>query len=227
MFYLEFMARLHERLAPRTYLEIGVASGHSLSLSRCRSVGIDPAYQVDQPLVAPVSLFRSTSDEYFAALSASGETPFDAAPIDLAFIDGLHHFEQALRDFVAIEGHAAPTSVVAFDDVLPRDADEAARMPRAQAWAGDVFRIRAALRSERPDLHLVLVDTEPTGTLLVAGLDPASETLAERLEDIVREHVAPDPQHVPAEILRREGAIAPGAALELELWHELRAAREK
>jgi hypothetical protein len=59
MYYLEFLQALHERLAPRTYLEIGIAGGHSLALSRCRSVGIDPGFQVDQELLAPVSLIRS------------------------------------------------------------------------------------------------------------------------------------------------------------------------
>ena len=58
MYYLDFMAALHERLLPRTYLEIGVAEGHTLAVSRCASVGVDPellsqfATEVRQHLVA-------------------------------------------------------------------------------------------------------------------------------------------------------------------------------
>jgi hypothetical protein len=226
MYYLEFLQALHERLAPRTYLEIGIAGGHSLALSRCRSVGIDPGFQVDQELLAPVSLIRSTSDEYFDRLEDDGRTPFEELPIDLAYIDGMHHFEYALRDFIALERYCSPSSVIAFDDVLPRNVDEAARETDRFPWTGDVFRIQFALAVHRPDLRLVCVNTEPSGTLLVANLDPHNTTLAQNIDEIVRENVVADPQPVPSAILRRVGALTPKRALTLTLWDKLRAGRE-
>jgi hypothetical protein len=225
MLYLDFLQALHERLAPRTYLEIGVAQGHSLALSRCRSIGVDPDFHVTEEIRAPASLIRSTSDEFFARLAADGAQPFDGLPVDLTYIDGLHHFEAALRDYIAAERYSGAGSVIAFDDVLPRDSAEAARTPRPANWTGDVFRVPLALAAHRPDLRLLWVDTEPTGTLLVTGLDPASRALADGLDDIVREYVMPDPQPVPARILDRTGALAPDEVLELELWDELRRAR--
>lgn len=225
MFYLDFLRALHGRLQPRTYLEIGVAQGHSLALSRCRSIGVDPDFEVDQQLVAPVSLLRMRSDEYFEHLERVGARPFPRLPIDLAYVDGMHQFEYALRDFIGAERYAAPSSVIAFDDVLPRDVEEAARERATQNWVGDVFRISPALQAHRPDLLLLTVATEPTGTLLVARLDPSSRVLVERLDDIVRDYVQPDPQPVPREVLERSGALSPEEALALELWDELRAAR--
>jgi hypothetical protein len=225
MHSLDFLARLHERLSPRTYLEIGVAQGHSLALSRCRSVGVDPEFSVDQELRAPVSLRRCTSDEYFAELAAAGERPFGDLPVDLAYVDGMHHFENALRDFIGIERHCSSTSVVAIDDVLPRTVQEAARQRETTAWTGDVFRLRYALAAHRPDLKLTLVDTEPTGTLLVTRLDPSSDVLASGLDDIVREYVVADPQPIPAEVLGRTGALTPRRALSLKVWDRLREAR--
>jgi hypothetical protein len=225
MFYLEFLEGLHERLAPRTYLEIGVERGHSLACSRCPSIGVDPAPEVDQDLVAPVSLVRSTSDEYFAGLARDGKTPFGDLPIDLAYIDGMHHFEFALRDFIGVERYAATSSVVALDDVFPRSVDEAARVRHTQAWTGDVFRLQLALKTHRPDLRQIKVDTEPTGTLLVVGLDPSNRVLTDALDDIVRHFVEPDPQPVPPNIFRRSGAISAKKALGLDLWAELTAAR--
>ena len=131
MFYLDFLRGLHERLAPRTYLEIGVAQGHSLALSRCRSVGIDPAFAVDQELLAPTSLLRRTSDAYFAGLERAGERPFDRLPIDLAYIDGMHHFEYAVRDFISIERYShAPAwsrSTTSFPATSRRPPREASR----------------------------------------------------------------------------------------------------
>lgn len=225
MFYLDFLRALHERLAPRTYLEIGVAQGHSLALSRCRSIGIDPAFAVDQELVAPTTLLRRTSDQYFAALERADARPFARLPVDLAFIDGMHHFEFALRDFVGVERYCAGASVVAIDDVLPRNVEEAAREGEPPDWTGDVFRIPAALAANRPGLHSFTVATEPTGTLVVTELDPSSRVLRQRLDDIVREYVQPDPQPVPREILERVDALAPDEALALDVWDELRARR--
>jgi len=225
VFYLDFLAGLHERLAPRTYLEIGVEYGHSLALSRCRSIGIDPDAHVGQ-LGPDTSLVSSTSDDYFAELGRRDRTPFGALPIDLAYIDGMHHFEFVLRDFIGVERYATRTSVVVFDDIFPRNLDEAARVRHTQAWTGDVFRLPRALKVNRPDLRQIKVKTEPTGTLLVVRLDPSSRVLTERLDDIVREFVEPDPQPVPAEVFRRTGAVSARKALALELWDELRAARD-
>jgi hypothetical protein len=225
MHYLDFMAALHERLAPRTYLEIGVAGGHSLAVSRCASIGVDPDFAIDQELLASVSLRRCTSDEYFQSLTTEARTPFGELPVDLTYIDGMHLFENALRDFVGAERYSAPSSVIAFDDVLPRSAEETARNKATLPWTGDIFRIRFALTRHRPDLKQVLVDTEPTGTLLVAKLDPDNSDLSAHMDEIVRDTVQPDPQPVPAEVLNRTGAVSPKRALSLKLWDRLLAAR--
>lgn len=225
VFYLDFLQRLHERLRPRTYLEIGIGEGDSLALSRCRSVGVDPEFVVTSEILAPVSLVRATSDDYFAGLEERGTTPFDGDPVDVAFIDGLHHFEQALRDFVHVERYATASSVVVFDDVFPRRRKEAARERRTLFWTGDVFWMPYALAKWRPDLSLLRVDTQPTGLLLVTGLDPASTVLAASLDAIEAEYVRPDPQPVPRAVLERRRAMKPGRALALPVWDDLVSAR--
>jgi hypothetical protein len=226
MHYLDFMAALHERLAPRTYLEIGVAEGHTLAISRCASVGVDPEFAVTQELRAHVSLRKCTSDAYFDELEAEARIPFGDLPVDLTYIDGMHLLEYALRDFIGAERYSARSSVIAFDDVLPRNAEETARNKPDLPWTGDVFRICSVLKQHRPDLRQVLVDTEPTGTLLVAGLDPANTVLPTMLDEIVRAVVQPDPQPVPAGVLKRTGAISARKALSLGVWDLLVAARE-
>jgi hypothetical protein len=65
VYYLRFLRGLHERLAPPTYLEIGVHGGRSLALARCPSVGIDPAFKLKRELSGRVRLFEETSDAYF------------------------------------------------------------------------------------------------------------------------------------------------------------------
>ena len=93
------------------------------------------------------------------ALEAEGTPPFGGLPIDFAYIDGMHLLEYALRDFIGVEQYSARSSVVAFDDVLPRNVEEAARDRHVMPWTGDVFRIPLVLTEHRPDL--VVLSTSP------------------------------------------------------------------
>ena len=228
MRYLDFLARVHEVLEPPTYLEIGIRHGDSLALARCPSVGIDPAYEL-RPLLRDVpptwSLFRETSDEYFDRPDPLA--PLGGRPPALAFIDGMHLVEFALRDFVDVERCSDWTSVVVFDDIFPANAEMAARGRSTVDWTGDVYKVLSVLDRHRPDLIRLRVDTEPTGLLLVLGLDPASSVLGDRFEEIVLEVVRPDPQRVPVEVLERRGALDPEAVLKAPFWSLLKQAWEQ
>lgn len=220
---LQFLERLHIALRPGTYLEVGVGGGQSLALARARSIGIDPAYSIIAPIACDVTLFRTTSDEYFA--QAEPLAPFSGAPVDLAFLDGRHLFEFALRDFVHVERASRPSSVIVVDGIFPRTADEASRGESTPVWTGDVYKMVESLRQYRPDLTLSLVDTEPTGLLLVTGLDPGSPVLTDRYDEIIEKYVVNDPRDVPPAILGREGALAPESLLGSPVWGALRRGR--
>ena len=124
--FLAHLARFHETLRPRVYLEIGVDVGRTLSLARppTRAIGVDPGAKGGRVFAATTMLFALESNVFFqtgeAARALAGE------PVDLAFVDGLHLFEQALRDFQNIERYAGPGTVAVFHDCLPhhgRDGD--------------------------------------------------------------------------------------------------------
>jgi hypothetical protein len=222
--YLEFLREVHAALAPPTYLEIGIRRGDSLTLSKSSTIGIDPQFDLRKDPPPDAALFRETSDDYFAR--AQPLEPFGGRPISMAFIDGMHLVEFALRDFINIERHAAWSSLVVFDDILPRRPVEAARDRSTRAWTGDVYKLLAILAEHRPDLLCLRVDTKPTGLLLVTGLDPESEVLSTRYERIVEEAVVPDPQPVPRRVLARRGALEPADALAAGFWGVLRGERE-
>lgn len=222
MHYLSFLRSVHRQLSPERYLEIGVRNGVSLSLARCRAVGIDPAFSILAELDGDVALFRTSSDEYFARedpLAATGGLPFD-----LSFIDGLHLFEFSLRDFINAEGHSSPKSVIIFDDVLPRSVDEAARVRHTNAWTGDVYVITEVLARYRPELSVIPVGTRPTGLLLVMGLDPQNTVLADNYRQIIAEFRRPDPQPVPATMIDRLTVAPPQRVLDCKLWGVLSSA---
>lgn len=224
MRYLDFLRGLHGALQPSTYLEIGIRNGGSLALSRCRSVGIDPAYNLTAEIDGDIALVRTISDEYFSRPDPLA--PFGGRPIELAFIDGLHLFEFALRDFIYVERYAATCGVAILDDVFPRTVDEAARDRHTVSWTGDVFKVLQVLERYRPDLACLRVGTQPTGLFVVAGLDPTSRVLSDHYDEIVENYVTGDPQEVPAEILDRMGVQPPERVLASPIWQVLRSARE-
>jgi hypothetical protein len=219
MQYLSFLTSVHRLLAPQRYLEIGIRNGVSLSLSSCRSVAIDPAYNVTAELDCDVALFRTTSDEYFAR--ADPLAPTKGLPFDLSFIDGLHLFEFALRDFMNAERHSRQNGVIIFDDVLPRRVDEAARVRHTNAWTGDVYSMIETLAKYRPDLTVIPVRTRPTGLLLVLGLDPDNTVLADNYDEILAEFRRPDPQPVPPALMDRLTAAHPQRVLDAGFWSVL------
>lgn len=240
----DFLAELHARYRPRNYLEIGVNDGRSLRLSRVPSIAIDPAFRVTEPLRCDLHLVRSTSDAFFArrdpiAHLRSGRNPIrnlrrGRAPfarylggtvLDLAFIDGMHLFENALRDFMNVERFAGPASVIVLDDMLPRSVDEAARDRHTGDWTGDVYKLMEVMARHRPDLVLLPMDTQPTGVLVVLGADPSSGVLGAAYDRLLEEWVTPDPQEVPTRVLERRGAIDPQRLLDSPILERLAAGR--
>ena len=223
----DLLAELHQLLSPRTYLEIGVNVGGSLTLSRTRSIGIDPYFSIHCEIRCDAHVVRTSSDEFFAREHPLAH--FDEPVIDLAFIDGMHLAEYAFRDFVNVERYTHPGSVIVIDDMLPRDVPEARRdrsVPSGRsAWAGDVYKVLGTLRELRPDLVCLEVDAAPTGVVVVLNPDPTSQVLLDAADDVVESYVVPDPQDVPAATIDRRGAHDPRELLARPVWAELAAAR--
>jgi hypothetical protein len=204
--YLETLASIHRLLEPAFYLEIGVRHGNSLALARCPAIGVDPAPEIRIPaLPATTRVVTRTSDDFFAMLETE---PLPRAP-DLAFIDGMHLYEYALRDFIHIEALATPTTLIVIDDIFPSHPAQAARERRTRVWTGDVWKLQRCLAQLRPGLVLLALDTAPTGLLLVAGLDPANRVLPTEYDRIVREQGDFDrDETVPQTVIGRTGVMA-------------------
>ena len=225
MEYLDFLTGLHQAVRPRAYLEIGLRHGHSLALAGCPALGVDPAFNLKVELRDNVRLLRETSDEYFARPKPL--KPLGGSKPDMAFIDGMHLAEFALRDFIGVERLSPWTGVIVFDDILPRTVEEAARDRRTHAWTGDVYKVLGILARHRPDLICLRVGTQPTGLLLVLGLDPANRALTLREDALLEQMVVPDPQDIPADVIERRGVLEPEAVLASRAWPVLRDLREQ
>ena len=190
--YLDLLPMIHSHLRPRTYVEIGVFDGQSLALARpeTRAIGVDPEPKVTRPLGPNTSIRITTSDDYFASQDLAAD--LEGLPIDLAFIDGMHQFEFALRDFINIEKHSTPKSTILIHDVYPLTRVTAERERKTLFWSGDIWRLILILRKYRPELAVNVIATAPTGLGVVRGLDPGSKVLTKRMEEIVGEYLALD-----------------------------------
>lgn len=213
----EFLRHLHAILKPQVYLEVGVQYGTSLALAEKSYVayGVDP-----NPLIwggnnhrDNQEIYAMDSDEFFAQMSKH------ISRVDLGFIDGLHLYEQALRDFINMEQRMTENGIIVFDDVLPYNQAIAEREQPPGDWTGDVWKVYPILKHYRPDLQLSLIDTQPTGTLVVIGCHERVPKWDWYMR-AVRAWVESD--EVPTSILNREEAHQP-----TEFLDGLRAAMEK
>lgn len=181
--YLDWLKWLHLTVKPANYVEIGVETGQSLQFSRCKAVGIDPLIQIIHSQESWVKLFKLTSDDFFAQHDL-GQV-LEAEFVDMAFIDGLHTFDQALKDFINIERYAHSGTVVAFHDIFPVTALTASRERKSIFWVGDTWKVIPILKELRPDLKICTLPAYPSGLALVTGLDGNSKLLSQELEQII------------------------------------------
>jgi hypothetical protein len=190
--YRERIAEIHAHLKPKTYLEIGVHRGKTIALAGADTltIGVDPEPRIEVPLGPNVRIFTERSDTFFARSDLA--EIFGHRPLDLAFIDGMHNFEFALRDFIGAERLAARRSTILVHDTFPLNRVTADRERATTFWSGDIWRMVLALKKYRPDLAIHTIATAPTGLTMIRGLDPGSRVLGEQLEAIIAEFIALD-----------------------------------
>lgn len=199
--YVSLLEEIHKKAKPRTYFEIGVQFGDTIKLAECATIGVDPRFRCETNIIGgkPICyLFQQTSDIFFERNNPSA---IFGRSIDLAFLDGMHLFEFLLRDFINTEKHCARESVIALHDCLPpgfymtsRDMADA-NHPRSAFpgwWAGDVWKMIPALQEYRPELSVTIIDSAPTGLVLITNLNPSDNTLSENYDKITNDFQSMD-----------------------------------
>jgi hypothetical protein len=218
--YYQVLRLIHRILRPANYVEIGVHKAISLvqAIEGTPCIGVDPEPSIEEPIAQQIerklpatTIYELTSDEFFERYDLS---ELLGGPVALAFIDGLHLFEQVLRDFVNLERHSAAGTVILLHDCLPLDEVTASRERTTYFYCGDVWKAALALRRRRPELEMVTVRTAPTGLSLVRGLDSSNRGFEEELPEIVAayrdldfEYYLAHREEMPEEIPNQEEAV--------------------
>lgn len=199
----ELLDFFHTYLKPCLYFEIGVDEGLSLAKAKGKALGVDARPDLNLKIDLPDStqILGISSDAFFRD---HADSYFQTAP-DLAFIDGMHLFEFALRDFINLERYAAPYALVGIDDIYPCHPIQAERRRRSGAWTGDVWKLLPVLEKYRPDLTLISLRCSTTGLLLISGLDKNNTQLQDNYQRILEEYQKD--LAVPDEILQRTGSL--------------------
>jgi hypothetical protein len=149
------------------YLEIGLSRGKTLESVRfdCRHA-VDPFPRVNQRLLPKgVTIYPLRSDDFFESRTQDSET------YDVAFIDGLHTWDQTYRDVLNTFRHS-PKAILLVDDVRPSDEisamrsfDEslAARKRGNQSsteWCGDVYKAILVIEEAHPNIDFATFATD-------------------------------------------------------------------
>ena len=159
--------------ADTVYVEIGVRDGDCVhQIGAATKAAIDPA-PVDPAHIRSdgTELFQMTSDEFF---SREASNWLSDRRIDVALVDGLHEFEQALRDVLNLEPLMARHGVIFVHDCNPptRRHEQDMNGP----WNGDVWKVLYYLGTYRPDLKFFTLDCDwGVGVITGFGESPPNQ----------------------------------------------------
>jgi len=176
-----------------TYLEIGVDTGGSfIPIKAKRKWGVDPSYKLTNRRLITYAvfsilhirverLFRMTSDEFFV----KNKKRLTSYGIDVCLVDGLHTYQQALKDVLNALKYLKPKGVILLHDCNP--TTELMARPAAgieilirqgilgwnAPWSGDVWKALVHLRTLGSDVDAFALDCD-TGIGVVTKRQPSS-----------------------------------------------------
>lgn len=167
--YLEFLSVLHEKVYDG-YFEIGTRTGSSLTLSQSPSIAIDPFFLLESNPVGNKDfclMFQETSDSFFQ----NSMPKLSGIKCQLAFIDGMHLFEYALKEFINLFEVSSEQALFLFHDPIPWTFEMATRnyksIQRHQAWTGDIWKLVPILIEAGMRDHLSILTASPSGLLAI------------------------------------------------------------
>lgn len=175
---IKIIQRLIKTTGTRNYLEIGVNNGACfLRLKASNKFAVDPSFKIapgrklkyfiKNPANVNNRYFEQTSDDFFASQK---EFLQNNRP-GVVFVDGLHTYEQSLRDVMNSLSFLDDNGVILMHDCNPLSeiaAYPAESIDHAKAtlngyhgiWNGDVWKAIVHMRSLMPELDVFVLDCD-------------------------------------------------------------------
>ena len=111
------------------------------------------------------------------------------SPDDLIFANAaLQWADDPIAVTLRLYDMLAPGGVIALHDCCPTDENMAKRDYTGGLWTGDVWKTLLILLRHRPDLDIRVASAEPTGLVVVRGLDPENRVLSQVYDKAVVEY---------------------------------------
>jgi hypothetical protein len=127
------------------YLEIGVYDGANFNSVNCKyKIGVDPD-------LSSKATMHLKSDEFF---NISQEK------FDLIFIDGLHHYDQVMKDINNSLSRLNDNGIIVCHDMNPEKEEHQIIPYSGGIWNGDCWKAFVQLRRLRPDLEMFVIDAD-------------------------------------------------------------------
>jgi hypothetical protein len=217
----------------RVYLEIGVEYGRAFRrITADEKIAVDPAFLLSArsrksagARARATHYFEMTSDAFFASQAAF----LEQRGIDVALIDGLHTYEQVVRDVENTLRYLRDDGVIVLHDCNPSRASIGCPATsyadfRAQnhwwdfLWSGDVWKAIVHLRSTRDDLRIAVLNCDFGVGVIRKGLPESKLSYSEaEIEALSYADLAADRKRLlnlkpPAyvdEFLVSEGRVSP------------------
>ena len=178
---IDVIQKLIDAKRAKTYLEIGVEyQACFLQIKAPRKIAVDPRFIFwDKKTMAKRYLknlwsnifnkyYEMTSDDFFRTQPQL----FSKRKIDVAFIDGLHEYNQVVRDVNNCLERLGE-GVIVLHDCNPNSEEEALlsdHLPAPdRAWMGDTWKAVVHFRSCRNDLNIFVLDTDAGLGIITRG----------------------------------------------------------
>lgn len=165
-----------DKISAKHYLEIGVQRGKNFfKIRAAQKTAIDPNFLIGikRRVLNLRSWLRSdfnemTSTDFFMKFAPN---KLRDKKIDIAFIDGLHTYEQVLEDFLNCSQYLSDRGLILFHDCNPRSFEAAAplnsptekmrKFPGQNAeWNGDVWKAILHIRALMPEWQAFVLDCD-------------------------------------------------------------------
>jgi len=143
----------------KSYLEIGVRRGETIAqIEASNRIGVDPNLQLDRIAILKskgnldgVEFLEIPSDRFFQE---------NTRTFDVIFIDGLHLYEQAIKDILNALNVLNEGGYIVVHDCNPMTEKAADRKQAKGIWSGDVWKSIYDIKINYPEIDYFVLNKD-------------------------------------------------------------------